>query len=131
MWTEIIPSDDNPVFYPDPPKEDSEGWQLKAVVLKLELELNPASVISDFIKAASLVYIKGTIMPNRDKNAQKMLSIMSDFFNCGFTCGIWKFSGLGSNTSHSCNLYHSCGNTGFFTQCTTAGTPMSDILIRT
>ena len=29
--------------------------------------------------------------------------------------GVWKFLGQGSNLSHCCDLYHSCGNTGSLT----------------
>ena len=61
--------------------------------------------------------------------------------------GIWKFPGPTLNLSHSCNLHHSCSNTGsfnplcrarnqvtratavgFLTQDATAGTPVSSIL---
>ena len=69
------------------------------------------------------------------------------FFLNGFTHGIWKFLGQRLNLNHSCNLYHSCGNTlsfnplcqardwthvstvtqaaavRFWTCCTTVGTP--------
>ena len=45
------------------------------------------------------------------------------FFLFGLTLGIWKFPGQGSNLSCSCDLCHSCSNTGSLTYCATAGTP--------
>ena len=43
-------------------------------------------------------------------------------FCYGCTCGMWKFSGQGSNLSHSCDLCHSCSNTESLTHCAGLGT---------
>ena len=42
-------------------------------------------------------------------------------FGCAH--GIWQLSGQRMNLSHSCDLYHSYGNTRSLAHCTTAGTP--------
>ena len=45
------------------------------------------------------------------------------FFFFGFACDMWKSLGQELNPSHSCDLCHSCHNTGSLPHCTTVGTP--------
>ena len=42
----------------------------------------------------------------------------------GHTCGIWKFPAQELNLKCSCNLRHSCGNTGSLTPCATEELPI-------
>ena len=44
------------------------------------------------------------------------------FLSCAH--GMWKFTGQGSNPSHSCNLCHSCGNSGSLIHCAPTGSPL-------
>ena len=45
---------------------------------------------------------------------QSQLGVLFVFSFYDHTHGICKFLGQGSNPSHSCDLHHSCGNTGPF-----------------
>ena len=40
----------------------------------------------------------------------------------GHVWGFWKFPGQGQNLRCSCDLYHSWGNTGYLSHCSTVGT---------
>ena len=54
---------------------------------------------------------------------EQLFSLSLSIFFYGCTHDLWKFPGQGLNPSLSCNLCHSCGNTGSLTHCTTVGTP--------
>ena len=51
-----------------------------------------------------------------------LLLIFFFFFSLfSHTCSIWKILGQGSNLSLSCDLHHSCSNTGSLTHCAGMG----------
>ena len=84
----------------------------------------------EVILASSILHIKLDLLKTQHETSAFCLSPGSHRNDCfglffaPYTCGMWKFSGQGLNLPGSCDLCHSCNNTGSLTHCATRELPI-------
>ena len=102
-----------------PPKKEGKKKKLRSDKILKSVIRNVCQVINLCVHQA--IYLTKQIKTIRytKTNWQKFNLKCDIYIFFGHTCSINKFPGQGLHLCHSCNLWHSCSNTGSLTYCVT------------